>query len=58
MELLSQLQKKKASEHTPQSLLLKNSHHNVSHSSRNTIYIFIFKKFTWTKSNIPLIQVP
>ena len=57
MELLSQLQKKKLVS-TPPNLLLQHPHHNVSHSSRNTIYIYIYlKKFTWTKSNIPLIQV-
>lgn len=56
MELLSVA--KMASEHTPQNILLKHPHHNVSHSSRNTLYIYIYlKKFTWTKSNIPLIQV-
>lgn len=55
MELLSQLQIWQVS--TPQNILLKHSHHNVSHSSRNTLYIYIYlKKFTWTKSNIPLIQ--
>lgn len=42
MELLSQLQKKMVS--TPLNLLLEHPHHNVSHSSRNTIYIYIYLK--------------